>query len=288
MNIYSPSQTATYSRCPVKRQLASVERWVPRVLGKREIAACLGRGVAAGLGTYYTLVQATGACPDPATSSQIASTIATQSLRELRDLGCQVPEYEASSAATLGTRAADVILNYAKWDRQDKVLSHDWQILHVEHSFPEHGNARLDLGVDDGQGPAVLDWKTRGYLKGDMLPREVAKYENAGQLLHYSWAYAQFFGREYLPRYYVGLIVLQPRFFVEILPYTITEEDHRQWLRSAQVKWEQMAVIDNDPSRPIAMADEHTDNYGDCEFRRACFTHHWDPASMTAEYVRRP
>lgn len=289
MQIFSPSATQTHSRCPVLWKL-SRDGWRSKVLGKREIAAFLGRGIGAGLGTYYNLVKATGKpCPDPIASSEIAERIVRQSFLDAREAGAAVADYEAEAAVAAPAKARQAILSYAKWDREERAVPHTWKILDVERSFPDFGYARIDLGVDDGEGPAVLDWKSKGYLKMDYLPREIARLDGHGQMHHYSWAYGRSFGLPFLPRYYIGFVILAPSFRVEIVPYSIDEESHKAWLQSSLVRWKDMEAEKKGERRP-PMATEHADNFGDCEFHRACPTSadsfRWDEALMATTYYR--
>jgi PD-(D/E)XK nuclease superfamily len=289
MRAYSPSQTTTWIDCPIKRALAYQEKWMPRRYGKRELAAILGGGVAAGLGAYYHF---RGACEQWDGQSistkpyvDIAVQVTRARLRELEEIGAVVNDYDRAQQDALPDRVQRAVEKYITWDVEGRAIPHAWLILDVERTLPDHGHARLDLGVDDGQGPAVVDHKVKLQLKREYRQRELDRYRHSWQMLHYAWAYGAVLGRP-IRRYYINLIVLEPQFSVELVPFSVEPEHMAQWEQSARRVWAQMEREDQGIEHPW-MAAKHADEYGNCEFAEACLTHKWDPALMAAEYVRK-
>ena len=112
-------------------------------------------------------------------------------------------------------------------------------------------------------------------------------------MLHYAWAWGQLLdliararvaGAQTVNRYYIILVVLEPKFYTEILPYQIHPETMHAWVQSQRVAWKDMAGEDALVREPYMVAN-HWDNYGECEYRKGCFEHHWDPQLMTQDYV---
>jgi len=229
-------------------------------------------------------------------ASEAAREVADQARRDLEALGAQVGEWDRAQAEATPRRAADAVTKMIERDLDGRGLPHSWTIFDVERTLPDHGYARIDLGVHDGVRPAVLDWKVKLTLKDIYREKEIERYRHAGQQLHYNWAYGEALGIGPLPRHYIGLIVLEPRFNFELLTYEVSPEDHQKWLMSARRAWELMAQDDNPPAetpwgeppppRALRMAWTHADNYGPCEYYKACFEQHWDPELMKRDYVQ--
>lgn len=296
MKVYSPSQTQTWVQCPVKRMLAYNERWRPRTLGKRELAAVLGQAIGAGLAAYYSNPHAT------TNVASVAYANAVALMSQFESLGASVASWDQAQALATPERARQAVEKSVALDQAGRVLPATWRVLDVERTLPDHGHARIDLGVDDGAGPAVLDWKVKLSLKEIYRQKEVEKFRYSGQMYHYNWAYAQYvrsqagaghyrvFEGDFLPRFYIGLMVLEPKFSFELLSFDVSPEDHQKWLASARSTWIDMERDDFETSPPHTprMAWEHEDNYGPCEFKKACFEYHWDPALMSNDYIQLP
>jgi hypothetical protein len=292
--IYSPSQTALWLDCRMKRAL-SRHGWRLKVAGKRDLAAILGTAVAAGLATYNC--SKFGCLCEPGVGEfvprcehcrvragdfeNIINTSRQSALEALNDLhsdGRHVAEYDVAQRDALTERAARVVARYIAADP----IPPEWPILAVETPCDESG-ARPDLVVDDGRGPAPIDYKVKLALKREYEAREIARWRDSWQLYHYASRVC----RPGAYHYYICLIVCEP-FRVELLPFEIADETMAWWRESAARYWRDMAqdaaleVMGDLPP----MAAKHADEFGECEFRRACFDHRLDKARMAQDYVR--
>ena len=164
------------------------------------------------------------------------------------------------------------------------------QVLGVEQVLPS--GSRMDLVADWGRGDEVLDWKVKlslykrsGQTVEQALEMAFADYANDHQLLHYSWELYQFASAPYPSFYHIGLIILEPTFRIEVRSFPIVPETLEAWCQSAERIWAQMAAEDAGEARPW-MAAAHSTRYGPCEYQKACFECHWDPALMSRDYVQ--
>ena len=219
------------------------------------------------------------------TCQAIGVTVAGKLYADALAHGARVGEWDQAQAAAIPRRVARAITAYIAEDAAERLIPASWSLLAVEHAFPDYGYARPDLVVHDGLGPAIVDLKTRLTLDPRWRERELMRYRHSWQLLHYAWAWGQY-AQCRVGRYYICLVVLEPRFSVELMPYPITSEALAVWEQSAQRVWAQMAAEDQGAARPW-MAAKHADEFGNCEFYDACFTHQWDEARMAVDYMRR-
>ena len=285
--IYSPSQTVLWDQCALKRTL-HYQKWVSRIVGKRDLAAMLGQAVGTGLADHYQGVAAGGAkcstgCLADGWSTQtgmltwapstLARTAAEQLLAALVPGGRRIEPWDQAQADALPMRAARAVERYID---SGGPIPPEWRILAVEETLPS-GVARPDLVVDDGRGPTPLDFKTRLTLKPEYLAREQTRWQTSWQLYHYAWELKA-------DHYYICLLVLEPRFRAELYPFEIHPQTLQRWELSAKAKWAAMQAEDENRARP-AMAAQHTDAFGDCEYLKACFRYRLDPEKMAQDYV---
>jgi hypothetical protein len=284
MRVYSPSQTATWLECPVKRHLAYVEHWRPRLVGKRELAAVLGTAVAAGVEAYHRARMA-GQSNHPAEHwADMASQTARLLLRQLQDSGFQIAEYDQAQADALPGRAAKAVQTYLA----AAPIPADWAILEVEQVHQQYGSCRLDLVVrDEPDHVAAVDLKVKLRLEPRYRPKEIERYRHHWAMLHYTWVVEQVYGQT-PRRYYILFLVLEPAPESWLQAYLVDEEVLRVWEQSARRVWTQMEVHDTagPDDRGPWIAAKHADEYGPCEYYDACFEYRWDPALMSHDYVQ--
>src|ERR1700674_3328781 len=120
--IYSPSQTETWAFCPVKRALQYQERWRSRYYGKRELAAILGRGVGAGLASYFS--KATVTSPD-----LVAALTVDAGIAELESLGARCTDWHNSQKGATAERARVAVSKYIALHERGEGIPRDWTIL---------------------------------------------------------------------------------------------------------------------------------------------------------------
>lgn len=292
MKVYSPSQTTLWMKCPVERRLSSIEGWEPRELGKRELAGALGTAIAAGLGAYFITRMES---PGGVFVAQHFASIASANIRERqamwRSKGYTLPTWHQAQHDSLEARAFKAVLRFVTDDCNTSVLPVAWVLRAVEHTFPDHGFCRPDLIVETHPGEiAVIDWKCKLNLEAKWRRKEIDRYESSWQLFHNSWAASSLVDDRLPAFYYIGLIVLEPRWSVELIPFPIIPEAFAAWRDSANRVWRHMESEDLGKEHPW-MAAKHTDEFGDCAFKLACpitpVSAMWNEDLMEREYVRK-
>lgn len=319
MKVYSPSQTTTWLSCPIKRELSYVQKVKTRTLYKRDLAGFLGTAVAAGAGAYHNLrllAQPEKLLVTPEMRQAcggIAHSIAKTNMAFEEELGRAPAPWDRAQYLAIPERAAMGTFRYV-----DKcpIPSH-WRFIDVERTFPNHGYCRLDLIADDGLGPVVVDVKCKLTLDSRHRQKEIDRYRNFWNMLHYTWTVSEFFGST-PTRYYIVFVILEPRFETWIEEYPVKPTALQAWEQSARRVWAQMEAEDKglpfvagtcDDCMGTGRADEnqcpacngmgiilnkaepymvakHADEFGLCEYYGACFDHEWDPIRMAADYVR--
>lgn len=297
MKVYSPSSTKTWTRCPMMRAL-NKEGWVPRYMAKKDWSALIGKGFAAGVGIYNNLraewERAGAQAPerDPikradliAACSDAAVKIIEQELADTAAAGIGMSsDDDEASRSRLEPRIRKAVSSYIATDP----IPDSWRIVDVEKDFgPEYGNARADLVVmDDLNALAMLDYKSKLTLKAEYRAKTVQEYANSPQMFHYSWAGQSVYQKQ-VARYFIGLAVLEPRWAFDLLPFPVHPESVGVWLQSAQTIWRDME--DEEAGRRVPwLSSDHSDQFGQCPYYKACFNHHYDPALMVQDYVKLP
>ena len=273
----------------MKRALRYTHGWRPRRIGKRELAAVLGTGFAEGVAIYHRArhaVQPRSLSPTELieiaeASAACAQTSASRRLVELQQAGFVVNDWDAATAQALPLRVHKGVMRYVSANP----LPESWTVTAIEQTMGDYGNARLDLALEDSDGPAIADVKVKLQLDSKYRAKELRRYQDDHQQMHYAWAWGRMLQRA-VTRYYIVLVVLEPKFSVELLPYQIHPETLMAWEGSQRVVWADMAAEDAGTREPYMVA-KHWDEYGECEYRAACFDYHWDESLMGQEYVQR-
>lgn len=270
---YSPSTTESWLKCPLYRHLR--KEWSPRRLGKRELAAILGKGFHAGMSTWNANKGATTitTCSDAAVQS------VRMELAGAKERGAYVLDSDKAQEGMLEKRVATVVANYIKNDP----IPPTWTVLDVERILPEWGNCIIDLAMDTPMGPVVIDYKCKLSLDARWLDKEIARYRLGEQRLHYSSGYGDFIGRP-VYAFYISLVVCEP-FRVHLLPFVNDPQSLEMWRQAReQGTWKVMEMEDQGLVG-VGMAAKHMDEFGICGFAGACFEHHLDTSLMEREYL---
>jgi hypothetical protein len=282
--VYSPSQTAVFSECQVKREL---RHWTSKYATKGTVAKWMGTAMAAGLAVINTHRMHMDGEWEMAEAHQAA--------------------HAAFDEELLAFQNAGGVVSLDQWDRLPALIErglthytmHDpipvtWLIKGVEQSFPDHGDARPDLIVQDNDGLAPLDyklkesiWTKQGETKEAGRSRALAEYEHSWQMLHYVWGLHHKYA-ERCDHYYVCLGELSPRPHYTLQRFDVTDAVLGAWERSAEQYWWLMHAIDEDTATELfpAMAAHHRNQYGECEYKWACFEANLDPERMSHKYVK--
>ena len=280
MRVYSPTQTETWLTCPILRALTYGEdRWSPRRVGRPKLAAILGIAFGAGVAVYNQHRSSPG---QRAAAIDAAHQVAMAELGALDAAGHETAEWERETRAKLPQRASRAVTAYMGADP----FPHSWTTLGVEREYGEE-RARIDWLVDDGEGPLVVDYKTKLtlYVKGSetkaqALARTGEEYRHSWQQLHYCW-------RAEASRYLIVLAILEPRFTLHPILFEVHPEEQAMWNASAARVWAQMEAEDLGEALPWQAA-EHATKYGPCPMQDACFAYRFHPTLMEQTYVRTP
>lgn len=285
MRIYSPSQTESHILCPMLRVLQQ-EGWRRATIGRKELGGLLGSAVGVGMNTYNAFRLA-GQTVSPSglgipTSSCVRTAL--DSLREDKEdllaSGQKIGDWDVAQWNALEAR---VTRGVTKAIEQDP-LPPDWRILDVEYEIPDSGRSRIDLAVHDGAGPMVIDYKTKLTLDAKYRDKEIARYRRSWQMFHYVYFYGKHAGVA-IQRYGIVLIVLEPRFSIELLTFSVDPIVLQRWEQFARLAWQEMAVTEGEHN-PVRGQTKCRDEYGECEMVMGCWEYNLEEDLMAREYVK--
>ena len=263
--VYSPSQTKDWGFCPYYWEFRQ-RGWAPKRLGRKELAGVAGTGFAAGMAAYHL-----GQNPQDGAVSGLAKEWV-----KYRAAGAM---FEDADPDIIQTKVLDALAKTIAFNP----IPPTWQILDVERTLPDHGNARIDLGVHDGQGLAVADYKLKLSLQARYHDKEVTRYINDFKMLHYAWAYGQY-KQALVERYYMLICILEPVFTVKVGAFSVHPQILQAWERGARVMWDMMGEH-RVGGIPLWENPEHESKWGRCEFERACFDLKRDESLFFNEYI---
>lgn len=272
------------------------EGWVPKYVAKKDWAALLGQGFAAGVGIYnnFRAEWERGGAQAPKRDAasrgdliqvcqDAAIEIVSQKVRDMQASGLVLNSGDdAAYQDKLNGRIKKSLSSYIASDP----IPDTWRIVEAEKDFGEEfGNARADLICLDAQAAyTIVDYKSKLALKAEYRQKTIQEYSNSHQQFHYAWACQESY-RCVVPSYHIGLGVMEPRWAFDLIPFPIHPESLGAWLASAKVVWADMAREEAGDRVPWLSAN-HSDNFGQCVYYRACFVHHYDPSLMAADYVK--
>lgn len=278
--VYSPSQTKDWGFCPLYWWLRR-EEWSPSRVGFKEAAAIVGIGFAAGVASYNHLRIASGDRPDSDMYPAVVATgqeIASYHVEALKATHTWDDKFDPTSILT-DVEAA--LYYYIENDPFDP----SWKLLDAELTLPDHGNARLDLGVETPDGVlAVVDYKVKMSLQARYYDKEVNKYMWDHQQYHYAWGYGEVKQRP-VERYYIALLVLRPQKSLKLHPFTVDPVALQDWLHFTRNAWDTMEIQRDHPEL-LTRNPDHENKYGPCPMRDACLLHKLDPNLMVAKDYR--
>jgi hypothetical protein len=284
LKVYSPSQTETWLQCPVKRYLRSVQGWVPKVeaTGKLQ-ASIVGKGFAAGVALWNLERRHR--------EMGFGRSVLKNRIQDALNVGKGEAElnFEALTSRGVILQPAD---SATTLERINKALTAyctadplppTWRIVTAEETLTEHGMARPDLVLRDDLGLAVLDYKVKMRMDDRSRLKVIAEYGNLHQTLHYAWALTDVM-REQVQRYYICLVVCEPKLKIEVLPYEVNPETLRWWEAGMREVWARMEAEEKGLAKPWPAA-QHFDQWGRCEYEEACFRLRCEPSLMRMKYT---
>jgi hypothetical protein len=285
VKVYSPSSTKSWLECPRKWSLS--KDWQSRLAGKREVGGILGGGFAKGMQTWYGEMARAG---DPLQAGEAGRSHAIAEMQQLMALTSPQNSEVEDLLGNVHDLTHSAILKYIAKDP----IPQDWKIVDVELEMGEE-RSRLDLGVRDNSGPAIIDFKLKRKLEARYRAKTIEEYRFNPQQLHYCWRWSQVINEPVL-RYYIVLVSLQPTFQASIHQFDVPAQTLKFWVDSYEVHWSRMeGDSDWEGQYPMFPVNEVPGNFnscltkfGPCEFQPACHEYHHDPLLMEVEYVRKP
>lgn len=276
MRVYSPSQTEEWLRDPLVRYLRYKEHLYPATIGRNELAGMIGTGVASGMALYHHTGDTLG---PPIVASEEVLLELHHHLAHGRTLG---PGTE-DAATTIPLQAAGTV----ERAMANNPIPASWKVLHVEHTLPDHGYCRIDLGMDTPEGPVVIDYKCKMNVDDRRLPFQLQEWEYSWQFLHYAWAYGEFLGKKIRRAYVRVLPVTQPRHAPIMHPFVIDDEIMALWLKSATRVWGLMEQEDAGLTEPWWTFKVST-QYGRDPYADAITVCKLEPDLIAHQYVKVP
>lgn len=159
-----------------------------------------------------------------------------------------------------------------------------WKVVESEWTVPNSGDSRIDLlCVDVNNKHIIIDakWK-RKIAKAEYEQQAIDSYQHDWKMKHYCY-FTGLHYKETILDYYIMLGIAAPKFKLQIIPYSVSAHEMRQWEISAKQAWADM----DDPLRPIVQAADHEDRYGLCSYHDLCFQYDGDWVDVGAmQYVQ--
>jgi hypothetical protein len=203
----------------------------------------------------------------------------------------------------LAFQNAGGVVSLDQWDRLPALIEraldyytlHDpvpvtWLIKGVEYEFPDLGNMRPDLIVQDNEGLAPVDYKMTeslyvrsGETREQARARKMTEYCDHWNMKQYVWGVNQQMGP--CNHYYICLGELTPKPCFTLQRFDLSLERREAFELSAFKYWRHMGEIDNGHDIP-AEAASHETKYGPCEYAWACQEANRNVELMQHKYVK--
>jgi len=263
-----------------------------KVNGPRDFARVLGAAFTAGMAFYneWRRTAPTPAhCPSDMVDAAVQTAIFTADVELRKFEGRVIGERDEAQRTAILPRTERAVRRAIAADP----IPPEWQVILVEQTLGEaYGWAKPDLVVYDPRGIAPVDYKLKLTIRGKSPDERrwnkdqlVADFSRSWQMYHYCWALG-LENKADVTHYNIALVVLEPSFSIELLPYEIDPESLRQWETFAVATWARMEQIENGEAIPVCGMDCGS-RYGPCEFQKMCWDFHYDWEQAKFDYVRR-
>lgn len=263
--IYSPSQTAEWSRCPFLWDVTYKRGWRLTVAGPRDVAQVLGQAFGVGMCIYNRKARKYGLAVSRFHTHTIEcakrGAVATfqRTLEKFRTQGIDL-----SGLSRLG-ELVDALAAAVERAIKEDPTPVSWVVECAEKTMPEHGWARADVVYVTGEGERVVrDYKfTMSPPLPKYLPGRMEDYANHPQGFHYAWMHG---ASIFIPT----LVAVGPNHFKQHeLPKQRTFLDIVNWVSSQRVKWAIMEKMEKG-ELPVWRSDHHKTQYGKCALYEFC------------------
>lgn len=281
-------------RCPMLNALYR-EGWREKYIGIPTLATMVGKAVALGLGVYNNYrkqLEDKGRQIDSLSDSERADVSKYAMDVALRHCADEMEEIEKSELVfssnsesylrSVQDRICFTVVGYTMADP----IKPEHRIISAEHDLgPEYGNARIDLVylIQQPHERRILDYKSMSTYRAQYFERDMEKYRDHFNMLHYLWAWNDKYG-DSIEAYDICALVTQP-YRVELRTYPVHPETLALWHQSTAAHWSVMEKIEQGEILPW-MVSEHEDKWGKCGMYEACFKYRFDPQAMKNRYVK--
>ena len=273
MRIFSPSSTILWKRCP--QEYAYYKSGiVPRALGPINYGALFGSAMSVAM----NCIHGKGNKADPLLC---ADSFVTSSCAEFDSLEIKVDFEKIDSILKL--LPATIQRYNEAWP--DLFARRGWKVRESEWTIPDSGNSRVDLLlVDEHDTPIILDakWK-KEVKKAEYEQSAIDSYQHDWKMKHYCFFTGHALNKHPILDYYIMLGIASPKFKLNIIPYSISVQELREWEISAKQAWHDM----DDSLRPITHTENCRDQYGLCPYYDLHFTYNGDYINAgSLQYVK--
>lgn len=275
MKVYSPSQTKSYFESPIGWYLHYVDKWSPKVLGRKELSGFLGISFARGVEVWHKFNS-----PYEEVLNESRKCLNTL-LSEAYDSGQRVSPKEDAFLETILTHLERALA---------KVMVHppipkEWTVLESEYVIPEAGNCRLDLLVDTPQGITFADYKTKVSIEGYAKDRAIMDWSQDWQFYHYTWALKTFEQRE-INSFSVALVVCSGATKPTLHTFPLDPELLTMWESCAKQTWRNMLDCEIGKAIPV-WNFQMSNRFGADPWVDAIVYNKLDEGLMTRNYVKK-
>lgn len=273
MRVFSPSSTLKWKKCP--QEYVWYKLGVqPRILGPINYGGMFGSAMSEAMYHIHSPHLA-GIDPKLVARAYVESTV----------------EQFTSYGVSLDTqKIADmlVLLDTTIPRYMEAVLplftARGWHVVEAEWTVPDSGDSRIDLlCLDAASKHIIIDakWKQK-VAKAEYEQQAIDSYQHDWKMKHYCYFTGLHYNETILD-YYIMLGIAAPKFKLQIIPYSVSAHEMRQWEISAKQAWADM----DDPLRPVVQAADHEDRYGLCSYHDLCFQYDGDFTDVGAmQYVQ--
>lgn len=258
-DVYSPSQTERFIRCP--RLWDYSRRWIG---GGRDawLEKLTGRAIHTGLMTHY---RADGEDPQEAAYAT------------LRDEW--PPDTYDVSLEGVAERVRKCLKRGLALDLGHGAL----EVLTEEIMGPEA--ATLDTAWRDEQGWHIVDWKYTHDASPWVIQKRLLETEVSWQLRHYAWRLGQEHPGAPVVEAGIALIVGGPTITAKWTPLAIEPGMIEDWYQSAQEVWADIYNCRQGISIPRAHIGQACLAYGGCPFYDGCHRMYGDESRFGTVYT---
>lgn len=261
MRIFSPSSTIKWKKC--SQEYVYYKLGVqPRSLGNIDYGAMFGSAMSATM----NCIHGKGDKADP---KIVAHAYITDTIAQFNSYGVSLDYTKVDDRLRILDKTIDSYIPAIN----DILDARGWSIVASEWEIPNSGASRVDLLCQDKNGKHIVidaKWKFE-VKKAEYEQYAIDSYQHDWKMKHYCYFTGLHFAETILD-YYILLGIASPKFKLQMIPYSISAHELRQWEISAKQAWADM----DDPLRPITQAETHEDKFGSCPYYDLCFLYNGD------------